>query len=504
MKTLMLGIVAAVAAAAQTCPVAGVVIDAVRNTPVERARVILSEEGGARQALTTAADGKFAFSVPEGKYTLYAERNGWRIMFGNPGPLAGFGSAVIAGPGKDTARLTLRWRPPGAIFGKVVDEQEEPVRNATVHLMRDDVFEGRKRVLKAGSATTDDRGQYRLSPLTAGTYYLLVTGSPWYATGGSSPDRAAVYRATYYPGVTDIHDAAPVTLRSGAEVQADIPLRTATGAHLRVRCPGSGGQDDDCPGLPDLSVHTFGGIEIDEQPQPVAIPPGRYTVLLEVGGKTARRIVDVGSGDATVDLTLKPSPLITGKVTFKNAPPKPGATLYVGLLDETTGEAVGAPVGPGGAFRFDNTGGSRFRPYLYGSAGMFIAKLSAEGAPFKDGVVDLTEETVAHLSILASGETGRLKGYAMTGDTPAPAVLVVLAPREGTAAPLGFQTESDGSFDYENVPAGDYLLFAVDKLDLEYANPVVTRPYLAAATAVHVPARAVVEQRVPLTAGAGN
>jgi hypothetical protein len=138
---------------------------------------------------------------------------------------------------------------------------------------------------------------------------------------------------------------------------------------------------------------------------------------------------------------------------------------------------------------------------------MFIAKLSAQGAPFKDGLVDLTEETVAHLDILASDETGRLKGYAMNGDKPAPAVMVVLVPR-ATAAdpaePLGNQTESDGSFDYESVPAGDYLLFAVDKLDFEYANPEVTRPYLAAATAVHIPAHGVAEQRVPVAAGAGK
>lgn len=426
------------------------------------------------------------------------------MQYGTPASSEGFASAVIAGPGKDTANLTLRWHPPGAIFGKVVDEQDEAVENAKVRLMRAYLVDGRKRVLEAESAATDDRGECRVAPLTPGTYYILITAKPWYAAGGAPPDSEAVYPPTYYPGTNDMGRAVAVTVKSGAKVEADVPLRATSGAHLRVRCLGSGVKGDQCPSPPAVSVHSFGGIEIEQEFSPDALPPGRYTVSLDGDDKSARRVVEIGTGDATVDLTLKPAPLITGKVTFKNGRPKEGATLFVGLLDETDGETVGAPVEPGGAFRFEDMGGSRFRPYLYGSAGMFIAKLSADGAPLQDGVVDLTEETVVHLKILASDETGRLKGFAMAGETPAPAVLVVLSPLDGKSQPVGYQTESDGSFDYQHVPAGDYLLFAVDKLDLEYANPEVTRPYLAGATAVHIPAHGVVERRVPLASVAGN
>ncbi len=126
-----------------------------------------------------------------------------------------------------------------------------------------------------------------------------------------------------------------------------------------------------------------------------------------------------------------------------------------------------------------------------------------KGAPLKDGVVDLTVNTAVNLKIVASDETGRIKGFAMDGDKPAPAVMVVLAPPAESHDPAnyrGFQTESDGSFDYVNIPAGDYLIFAVDRLDIEYTNPDVVRPYLSSAMAVHLPAHGVVEQRVPLSA----
>jgi len=503
MKTLVAEILLVVSAAAQTFPVAGVAIDGARNAPLERARVILADEGGGRQSMVTGSGGRFAFAVPEGTYTLSAERNEWRVVYGHPDPSEGFGSAVIAGAGKDTAHLVLRWHPPGAIFGRVIDDQDEPVRGATIQLLRDEVFLGRRHVLHEEWATSDDRGEYRLAPLTAGTYYVVATGRPWYAGEEASPNGAMVYPATYYPGTTDMHGASPLALASGGEVEADIRLRATSGAHLHIRCPGSGLEADRCPGFVSVHAQSFDGIGIYEESAD-GVPPGRYTLTLNGNNQWARKVVDVGSGDQTVDLTLKPAPVITGKVTFKNGPPKRGATLYVSLVDETTKEEVDAAVDSGGAFDFADTGGSRFRLSLYGSAGMFIARMSAAGAPLQDDVLDLTEETVAHLDILASDETGRVKGFAMAGDSPAPEVMVVLAARDGHSQPRGYQTESDGSFDYTQIPAGDYLLFAVNKLGIEYATAEVIRPYLATATAVHVPAHGAVEQRVQVAAGTGN
>ena len=85
--------------------------------------------------------------------------------------------------------------------------------------------------------------------------------------------------------------------------------------------------------------------------------------------------------------------------------------------------------------------------------------------------------------------------------------IVVLAPGASSSNPIdyrGFQTENDGSFDYVTVPAGDYLIFAVDQLDLEYTNPDVIRPYLQSATPVHIDSHAVVDQRVAVTATKRN
>lgn len=520
MKIPWLACALAIPAAAQTYTIAGVVTDVFRAKPLERAHVTLVGPKSEKAAVITGADGRFSFEVPAGKYTLDAEHNGWRIRFGNPEPTEGFGSAVIAGPGQQTDRLAFRWYAPGAVFGKVVDEQGEPVRDATVQLIRDGVAGGLRQVLPVRTTKTDDRGEYRFGPVAAGTYYVVATGRPWQDTQGMLAVRrasglhppASAYPPTYYPGATDSRDAAVLTVQSGSEVRADIPLRASTGATVRVHCPGSGMKDDACEGIPTFSLHGIGGVEVltpedyDYATQSFSgVAPGRYTLHAFAAGKEAYKAVDIGPGEFTFDLTMQPPALIAGSVTFKNPLP-PRAREYIGLTNATTGAAVGGEIAPDGTFALQ-MGGARFRVRLYGSVPLAITQLSAGGAPVKDGLVDVTEGAEVHLKILASDEMGRVKGFAMSGGQLAPAVLVVLAPAAGSGNPadyFGYQTESDGSFDYVRVPVGDYVLFAVDRLDLEFTSPDVIRPYLESATPVHVALGAIVDERVAVTAAKRN
>jgi len=82
------------------------------------------------------------------------------------------------------------------------------------------------------------------------------------------------------------------------------------------------------------------------------------------------------------------------------------------------------------------------------------------------------------------------------------AAYLVLAPAGGSTDILryrGFQTDSDGSFDFQNVPAGDYMLFATADTSVEYANPEVVRLFLTGAKAIHLEPHGTHSEKIPLS-----
>ena len=52
------------------------------------------------------------------------------------------------------------------------DETNDPVEGATVFALRRAWFQGKARLVPAGSATSDDAGQYRLRSLPPGSYFV--------------------------------------------------------------------------------------------------------------------------------------------------------------------------------------------------------------------------------------------------------------------------------------------------------------------------------------------
>jgi hypothetical protein len=110
------------------------------------------------------------------------------------------------------------------------------------------------------------------------------------------------------------------------------------------------------------------------------------------------------------------------------------------------------------------------------------------------------------LNVVASDESGSVKGIVMNGEQPYPGALVVLAQPSGID-PFefrGFQTDSDGSFDFQNVPAGNWILFAVDQLDFEYKSPNALRPYLGSAKPVRIDARGAHTENISLSRRPGR
>jgi len=510
----------------QVYTVAGGVINTQTGSPMNRMRVSLNAaQGKSPAAIVTGEDGRFSFQVPKGRYGLTAETGGVRQAFGLEGPGIGFGVAILPGPGQDTSHLTFHWFPLGAITGTVTDDRDEPVENALVQLIRAAVVGGRRRLNTISWARADDRGVYRFAPLLGGTYYLAVTAEPWYVTRNAylrrplSPDEpeppsepTPAYATAYYPAASDLPSASPVIVKPGAEFHADFKLRTVNGVNIHVNCSNAAGRT----GMLSLMADRVEGVAAPDgfqrqlsfygQPQTiVGVPPGRYLVRIQGSGQNpfgVRKTIDVGTSDITVDLPIQPASTVKGKVSFANPAARRKSSMYVRLTNDVTGVTQTRPVDADGSFFFNNVGTAKVRPLIVSTDGFFIAQATADGAPLKNGTFDIADAQAVTLDLVASDEIGHLKGLVMAGDSSVPGVLVVLAPATESSDPSKthvFQTDSDGSFDWANVSAGDYVLFAIAQLDLEYLNPAAVRPYLALGKPIQVEAHHEYTERIGLS-----
>jgi 5-hydroxyisourate hydrolase-like protein (transthyretin family) len=503
--------------------VAGVVIDTQTGTPLPRAQVMVRKTGSTQKvaSLNTGDDGKFAFNLPLGKFNIYAGTRDVLQTLGLHSPSSNVGTSVITGPDRDTGNIVFRWFPRAAISGKILDESGEPVESALVQLLRSTVSAGRSVASNAGWTRTDDRGEYRFGLVRGGSYYLAVTAEPWYAKANiaGQPDTATsvAYAAVYYPNTPDISRGAALVLTPGNDARTDSTLSPVTGATVTV-------PHDVKPGMTgtlSLLTEGIGGSEAFQRQENFygsmarqnvsGVPPGHYVVRIAGSSAnvdySARQPLDVNGSNVTVELAMRRAPTVTGTIQFKNPSAKRGS-LFARLIRNDTNSVLATAVHADGSFTFPSVAAQRYRFAIGNSDGLFASEIRVEGADIRDGVMDFVEGQSVTLRIVASDETGRVKGFAMQGGKPAAGVMVVFAlatESAGQATNRGFFTDTDGSFDLEALRSGDYLAFATEDAEIEYQNPAATRPYLAIAKPIHVGAHGTYSLDLPVTAKrAGN
>ncbi|MGA2714112.1 MAG: carboxypeptidase regulatory-like domain-containing protein [Bryobacteraceae bacterium] len=519
---------AAASAGADLYTVAGTVINSQTGAVLPHAQIFISRAGAPRprSPFITGDNGRFSFELPQGAYVLRAGTRTTMNNYGMRGSDNSFGSAVIVGPDRDTSNLVFRWLPTAAIFGRVLDDSGEPVEGALVQLLFSHVTGGRRLTSTERWERTNDRGEYRFGSIRGGSYYVAVTGKPWYSVNnfarlplGQEMDRPVAFIPVYYPNTADVSRVSPLPVKPGEEARADFTLTVAVGANVSV----THSVPADLQGLLSLKIAGVAGNDSLQDQQFVyagvagrpaipgqflGVPPGHYVV--QITGKSGdadfsgQAAIDVNGSDVAVEVPLRAAARLTGHIELQNAaaylPPQLGARL-------TPEGSAGAPaitlIGPDGGFEFPSVQSGSYRLGLIVPRGFFVARTEAKGVNYRDGLLTIAAGDSGDLSLTLSDEIGQLKGTVMDGSRPAEAVMAVLAPVEESQNPgryRGYQTESDGSFDFTNVPAGRYHLFAVEDTGFEYANPAAIRPYLADAKVVMIESHGSSTERIPIAA----
>ncbi|WP_321471241.1 carboxypeptidase-like regulatory domain-containing protein [uncultured Paludibaculum sp.] len=501
--------------------IAGTAVDAVTAKPVQRARIVLADSSSLVAELgssITAEDGRFQFTVARGKFSLRAERSGLAPQFyGAQALYSAFGVSIVAGPGQRTDNLIFRLFPPSAISGTVLDDGGEPVEDAVVQLLRSYVAAGRRTTMTMGWVRTNDLGEYRFGRLPAGSYYLAVTGAPWYASSarlaraGASADTAMSHIAfapAYYANTGNPRAATSIQVKSGEEAVANFSLYPKSGHSITVNCAECRSTrmrldltSEGILGVPSSQrVVTFYG-----DTRIAAVPPGRYTVRVRNEDErkpiSAMAEVEVSSGDVVVSLSLQEAAKVTGTVAVRDGDRSLLTRLFVAVRNESEPNiGFTREVRPDGSFEVPVSLPGRYRMQIVGTRGVFASQVTSDDPAVRNGVIEIGSGAV-RVNVVASNGVGRVKGFVRRGSEPTSGVLVVAAPAGLPSDPgaySSFETDSDGSFDFEQLRPGEYRLFALTDTEFEWANPESIRPYLDAAVAVHVEARSLIQQDLEL------
>ncbi len=544
--------------------ITGRVVTADSGRPVKRARVFINaaELPGGRGALTDES-GAFDFTeLPAGRYTVTVSKSGFvSLSFGQRRPLQA-GTPLQLGDGQQLKGVDFQLPRGSVIGGHITDEDGEPMAGVMVRVMRYQYLQGDRRLTPAGSGQTDDRGTFRVWGLMPGDYYInaiarvSLPGPPGGRGGRGGPGgfgagaggfagRAAAgggpaaaiaalgganvaslfdsgdadsvsYAPTYYPGVSSLSDAKPITLGLSQELldvnfgMQLVPMSRVTGhvtnpdgspvtsGNVNLMIDGSAGRGNQI-GM------TFGSrIQWDGAFAMTNVPPGRY--MLRARGEDsdvpqyASLPVTVGGGDINdMAVVLMPGATVTGTVTFPSA----GTSL-----PDVTQFRITAPstdpgfFGPQPNARLDKDGkftltGIPAGPHLIRPAGnargWVLQSVTAGGRDITDTPIELRSgESLSNVTVVFTNKINEINGTVTTDQgVPASEYTVLAFSTDATYwRPQSRQIatarpDQTGQYRIRTLPPGEYFVVTVDPAEQgEWFEPAYLDEHRAGAARV--------------------
>jgi hypothetical protein len=356
-------------------------------------------------------------------------------------------------------------------------------------------------------------------------------------TPGAQQLASEKYMSVYYPGVTDETAAAAVDVPAGGDVPAvdfvvaPVPIHRVRGrvvyeannepamsAMVQWLTPtgASGDQNESFMGPMGRAAR----VECCDGAFSLALPAGQYTLVAAVNNRTGRATVNVGDADIdNVVLAIGPVFNFKGRVTFEGhelTAPELAAMRLTAIMDPPTPglEMTGfSNILANGNFSFQ-TGAGDFRlsltPLLPAPrslpsplfpqarpgalAGAYVKSIRIGDVDVLDNGLHVVDEAQQPVEIVLSNVTGALEGRVNDSAGHAvPNVPVVLMPDAArrSRVDLVTRTSSDatGRYRFENVPPGDYLVFAFDGVaDGEWLNPEFRASHESRGAAVRISA----------------
>jgi hypothetical protein len=481
--------------AAPVASIAGIVTNHGTGAPIPRARVILSSPALPQSRVTLSdAKGQYEFNgIPPGEYDVLAVRSGYALIGGSAR-----GVPVRLGPGERRTGVPLVFQPAGTIPGRVEDEDGSPLAGALIEALSLRDPEAQKPLLSAAVAYSDDRGEFRLTGLAAGQYFVIARDAAFTKAGDDTgPLR---YPPTYFPGVVIETEAKPISVATGAESpRADFRIRIVKPTHLSgvLTAPDTrqlvSGAVVLIPrdGMTLRRVHSE---DVDLRPDGRFlfrnVPPGSYQLRARASNDPSQVLlfgsfavqVDPGRDVPELIVTLAPGAVVHGTVEWvgngaKAAAARSRPRVRAPFADGTSfGDALTGDVAADGTFRLRGVmTGSHFFAIEGLPEPWALTRVRVQGKEAVLQPIDLHEgEQLANVRLIVTTTVTDVSGLITDSNgRAAPDALILLTP-PGTVHwvrgdPRFRMARADGTGRYRmrSLPPGAYqvaALIAVDEL----------------------------------------
>jgi Carboxypeptidase regulatory-like domain len=486
-----------------TARLSGRVLAADTGKPLRRAFVLVApagldavqlQLGRLSRSVSTDADGRWTLTaLPSGQYQITVSKGGYvSLQFGQRRPYEQ-GRPVDLTPGQSVERLDVVLPRAAAISGRITDELGEPITHAFVTVSRRRFVDGQRVVAPVSEGIqallsgglTDDMGRYRIYGLSPATYYVsaMTDASP----PGSLTDQRR-RASTFFPGVTAMADAEPVTIDVGQEADASFSVREARTVNVSGTVRTAGGE----PGRGSVSLlgmrpmpsdgTLVARIAVDGSFTVANVASGEYRAHAQLTGTTpierGSQPVMVGDQDLSgLLIVTSPGAIARGRVTFDEPASAPAGRVTLEVFPAApVPDLAGRPyptVNVDRTFEVrDLHERNTFRLGPIVPDGWELSSVRIEGADVTDsGYAFKPGETVNGVEVILTRRLTRLTGSVRKDRQVVDDCTVVVF----SADPRfwGYRTRhvkaarpnQDGTFVVTGLPPGDYLAVALEYLE---------------------------------------
>ena len=485
--------------------ISGIVVKSVgSDEPIAKAAVTLLPANGSNSTVvSTDREGKFTFrNLAAGRFHISVSKSGYFNV--RRGPSSDTTLTLADGQKLQDIRVVLT--PGGAISGRVYDADGDPIANVSVQALKYSYQDGRRTFTDTQTVQTNDRGEYRLFWLQPGRYYIKELQSRFINAGAQNPRPGESYASVYFPGTADPQTASPVDLRAGADYGGvDFRLLTVRTHRIRgiVINAGRGGpaptgvtlapRNSTAPvDSKSAQVNSAGEFEL------TGIPPGSYylragsfarTLSDESGG--GRTAVEIGDADLDqVKIVMTPGIDIAGQIIVEGSRQDAAGDSHPVVVLEPYD---GAEFFGNSSFVIHAVVEGDYEVRLYNlPPGEYVKSIRFEATDVLTHGLHFDGRSRDRIEVVLGTNPASLSGVAVNAKgEPVAYVSVALVPdaahRQRPDLYKNVLTDEAGRFRFQDIPPGDYLLFAwADVDDSTWQDPEFVRQFEALGKRVHL------------------